>query len=147
MERELFGRLERGHTRQVRRHRLVAAASIVVLAAGGIAGVQIASVPAISHNAYCYASADAKARVVQASRPTENNEGESAAEIMSDRVAQANADCLLAWNAGIFGDSGKVITVPPLQTCVRNDQIIAVLPNTAGTEPAAFCTSVGMNAP
>ncbi len=146
MEAELFGRLERSHTRQVRKHRLVAAASIVLLASGGVAAVHVASTPAVSHDAYCYATADPNARTVEAARPTVIGSNESAAQILADRVSQATSDCLLVWNAGIFSDS-KVVTVPQLQACVRNDQVIAVFPEAATDTAADFCDNLGMSAP
>jgi hypothetical protein len=146
MEAELFGRLERSHTRQVRRHRLVAAASIVLLAGGGVAAVQVASTPAVSHEAYCYATADANARTVEASRPTVVGSNLTAAQVLADRVTQATSDCLLVWNAGIFSDS-KVITVPQLQACVRNDQVIAVFPKATADSATDFCDNLGMSAP
>jgi hypothetical protein len=118
METDLFGRLERGHTRQVRRHRLVAAASIALLSVGGVAGVTQANNVVVNRAAYCYSAADTGSASVQS------------------EFAPAAADL-----------TGSGSTVPPLQACIRNDQVVAVFPNRDATSADQFCENLGMSAP
>jgi hypothetical protein len=152
MEEELFGRLERGHTRQVRRHRLVAAASIVLLASGGVAAVQVASNAAVSHSAYCYAAADTGSQSAQVALPVDQIkvDGNSLHHAgVSEAANLAVQHCLVLWQGGFFATdpSSGSATVPKLQACIRNDQVIAVFPKTLGGSADAFCTNLGMSAP
>ncbi len=152
MEDELFGRLERSHTRQVRRHRLVAAASIVLLAGGGVAAVQVANNTAVSYSAYCYATANADAQSTQVTLPVDEVkvDGSSLRHAgVSAVVNLAVRHCLVLWQGGFFdaGSTSGQTTDPKLQACVRNDQVIAVFPKAIGGSADDFCTNLGMSAP
>lgn len=153
METELFSRLERGYTRQVRRHRIVAAGAIVLLAGGGVAGVTVANTPSQSWLAYCYATADTGAQTVAVS--SANVEGEHGApavtQKLGDRIANAVSRCGAVWEAGVFSpttSSSVTHSIPLLQPCIRNDQIIAIFAKGSADETAAlFCGDLGMSAP
>jgi hypothetical protein len=152
MEEELFGRLERSHTRQVRRHRLVAAASIVLLAGGGVAAVQVANSTAVSHSAYCYATADAGSQSAQVALPVDEVKVNGSSLQHAGISAAANLavqHCLIVWNSGYFdaGSTSGQTSDPKLQACVRNDQVIAVFPKTLGGSADQFCANLGMSAP
>jgi hypothetical protein len=151
MEDELFGRLEHSHRRQVRRHRLVAAASIVLLAGGGVAAVQVANNTAVSHSAYCYATADAGSQSAQVTLPVDEVKVDGSSLQHAGVSAAANLavqHCLIVWNSGYFdGSTSGQTTDPKLQACVRNDQVIAVFPKTIGGSADDFCTNLGMSAP
>jgi hypothetical protein len=153
MEASLFVRLERSHTRQVRRHRLVAAASVVLLAGAGIASVTQANGLVVSNAAYCYAAASTSSRSVQVEAPDVHMGGGkiAAAKSRAGSVIVAERHCLDAWEVGIFaassGSSPQVITVPVLQSCIRNDLVVAVFPKDSGESADQFCNDLGMNAP
>jgi hypothetical protein len=146
MEAELFGRLEHSHTRQVRRHRLVAVASIVLLASGGVAGVTEANQVAVARVAYCYSAANTNSRHAMAqyidAHSQSDNSSISDALAMSAGLAVEGCDAI--WSTGYFGSTA---TAPPLQACVRNDQVIAVFPKNDAATTAQFCDSLGMSAP
>jgi hypothetical protein len=146
MEAELFGRLEHSHTRQVRRHRLVAVASIVLLAGGGVAGVTEANQSVVSRAAYCYAGADTNSQhsLGQISGAAALNNDTSAPDVRAKVAALAVQSCAAVWAIGLLGST---TTAPPLQACVRNDQVIAVFPKDGATTPAEFCDNLGMSAP
>jgi hypothetical protein len=154
MEASLFTRLERSHTRQVRRHRLVAAASVVLLAGAGIASATQANGVVVSNAAYCYASDSSSARTVQVEAPDVHFLKGGTIPGAKSRVhaaAVALDQCGALWDGGFFAPpgpaSGQVITIPQLQACVRNDLVIAVLPKYSAESADGFCTDVGMNAP
>jgi hypothetical protein len=145
METELFGRLEHSHTRQVRRHRLVAVASIVLLASAGVAGVTESNQVSVSRAAYCYSAASTNSQQVlgQDIDPVAPGSDSSTAGLRAKAVAQAMQSCAAVWSTGAFGST----TAPPLRACVRNDQVIAVFPKNDATAAGEFCDNLGMSAP
>jgi hypothetical protein len=143
MEGELFGRLERSHARRVRRHRLVVAASIVALSVAGVAGVTQANSTAVNRAGYCYSAADAGSTSVQVQfAPAAPNLTGSAQRARSAELAVAS--CGTAWSTGVLGSNTGI---PPLQACIRNDQVVAVFPKRNAGSADAFCGSLGMSAP
>jgi hypothetical protein len=143
MEGELFWRLERSHTRKLRRHRLVLAASVVALSAAGVAGVTQANSTAVNHAAYCYASASTGSKSIQAQfAPQANNLTGTAQRVRSAQLAVAS--CGVAWTTGVLGSGAGI---PPLQACIRNDQVVAVFPKAGADSAAGFCENLGMSAP
>jgi hypothetical protein len=146
MEAELFGRLEHSHTRQVRRHRLVAAAAVVLLAGGGVAGVTEANQPMVSRAAYCYAGPDTNSQELlgQYFDPRLHGGDSPSADLRAKAVEQALRSCGSIWESGLLGAGA---TAPPLQACVRNDQVIAVFPKNDATPAGEFCDNLGMSAP
>ena len=146
MEAELFGRLEHSHTRQVRRHRLVAAAAVVLLASGGVAGVTEANQSVVSSAAYCYAGSDTNSQHTQGEFSGDDavNGDFSSPNVRAKAVALAVQSCAAAWSTGVLGAG---TTAPPLQACVRNDQVIAVFPKNDATPAGEFCDDLGMSAP
>jgi hypothetical protein len=145
MEAELFGRLEHSHTRQVRRHRLVAAASIVLLATGGVAGVTEANHASVTSAAYCYSAANTNSTVsVGYYGDALRKDGLSGGTERTEAAALAVVSCQAIWTTGVLGAGA---TAPPLQACVRNDQVIAVFPKDDATPAGEFCDNLGMSAP
>jgi hypothetical protein len=154
MEASLFTRLERSHSRQVRRHRLVAAASVVVLAGAGVASVTQANTVVVSNAAYCYSADSSGARAVQVEAPDVHFLKGGNIPGAKSRVHAANValdQCNALWAGGFFAPSGsasgQVITVPVLQSCIRNDLVVAVFPENSAATPDQFCNDLGMNAP
>jgi hypothetical protein len=146
MEAELFGRLEHSHTRQVRRHRLVAAAAVVLLAGGGVAGVTEANQVAVSRVAYCYSAANTKSQQAMVQYiDTHAHSGDfSDDDVRVMSAGLAVSGCSAIWATGVFGSTTMA---PPLQACVRNDQVIAVFPKDGATPVGEFCDNLGMSAP
>jgi hypothetical protein len=143
IEGELFEKLERSHSRKARRHRLVIAASVVVLAGAGVAGVTQANGTAVNRAAYCYSAANTGSKSIQAqSAPDASNLTGAAQRARSAKLAVDT--CGDAWNAGVLG-SGT--SIPPLQACIRNDQVVAVFPSSGAVAADAFCSNLGMSAP
>jgi hypothetical protein len=143
IEAKLFGRLERSHTRQVRRHRFVAAAAVVAVAGAGLAAAAITDGLTAQHVAYCYSSASTAGTpvTVQAPDAAPTSDGGSASA-----VPVALANCAAAWQSGALSPSSTPSS-PTLQACVRNDQLIAVFPRTSAESLDAFCTGLGLTAP
>jgi hypothetical protein len=145
MEAELFGRLEHSHTRQVRRHRLVAAAAVVLLASGGVAGVTEANHVSVTSSAYCYSAANTNSTVSTGLYVAAlSKDGMSGATERAKAAALAVVSCQATWSTGVLGAG---TTAPPLQACVRNDQVIAVFPKNDATPAGEFCDNLGMSAP
>ena len=153
METELFSRLERSHTRQVRRHRLVAVGAVVLLAGGGVAGVTVANTTSQTHLAYCYSGADTSSRNIGVLAAIDEGEkgGSAATQTVAARIANATARCGAIWEAGMFSapnSNPAPNTIPLLQPCIRNDQVIAIFPKVIADETATlFCGDLGMSAP
>jgi hypothetical protein len=145
METELFGRLEHSHARKVRKHRLVAVASVLLLSTAGVAGVTEANGTVVNHAAYCYQSADTSSQYVQgqAVDMLEQSDGTGATS-RQKQATLAEQSCGLAWSTGSIGNSA---TVPTLQACVRNDQVFAVFPKDNALSAVTFCTNLGLSAP
>jgi hypothetical protein len=145
MEAELFGRLAHSHTRQVRRHRLVAAAAVVLLAGGGVAGVTESNQVSVTSAVYCYSAANTSSSV-----STGQYGGALGQDDLSGGTERAKAaalavvSCQAIWTTGVLGAGA---TAPPLQACVRNDQVIAVFPKNDATPAGEFCDDLGMSAP
>jgi hypothetical protein len=143
IEANLFGKLERSHIRQVRRHRLVAAAAVIVVAGAGVAAATITDALTAQHLAYCYPAASTASTpvTVQApdAAPTSDGGSESA-------IPAALANCAAAWQTGALSPSSTPSS-PTLRACVRNDQLIAVFPYAGDDAASAFCRSLGLTAP
>jgi hypothetical protein len=153
MESELFTRLEHGHARQVRRHRLGAVGVVLVLAGTSIAAVTVASVPAQTNLAYCYSapSTSSSSNQVATADFAGTSGRATGAASQVHRIANALARCGQAWQTGVFAApsvNSVRHSIPTLQACIRNDQVIAIFPKkNAATPAAAFCDAVGMSAP
>jgi hypothetical protein len=145
METELFGKLERSHTRQVRRHRLVAAAAVVLIAGAGVASVTQARPTAVSNAAYCYAAASTGSHFIDVEAPYSKV---TTPKSLRTSAAVAVRHCASTWHAGLVVPSKPApATIPKLQACVRNDQVIAVFPKKSSESADEFCTNLGMYAP
>jgi hypothetical protein len=155
MEHELFTRLERSHTRKVRKHRLIAGVAAIALASGGVAAVTVATQSIQDYSAYCYSLPDTGAPSVQLTSPSDTIvDGKAASKVpLPARFADGVAGCQAAWSQGFFarGDqnaTGKVFDIPELQACLRDDLAIAVFPKKDAAESAAdFCSALGMSPP
>ena len=143
IEASLFGKLERSHTRQVRRHRLVAAAAVIVVAGAGVAAATITDALTAQHVAYCYPAASTASTPVTVQAPDAAPTSDGGA---GSAVPTALANCAAAWQAGWLSPSSTPSS-PTLQACVRSDQLIAVFPNAAGETASAFCAGLGLIAP
>jgi hypothetical protein len=143
IEANLFGKLERSHTRQVRRHRLVAAAAVIVVAASGVAAATITDALTAQHVAFCYSTASTAGTpvTVQAPDAAPTSDGGSASA-----VPAALANCAAAWQSGVLSPSSTPSS-PTLQACVRNDQLIAVFPKHTDASATAFCAGLGLLVP
>lgn len=166
IEHTLFDRIEGSQRARGARHRLVAAASaVVLLGAGGAAWVALATPQLRATSTYCYAAADTSAPFTQVGSPGDSFDDQGNATPVpypADRFAAALDNCAAVWGVGFFegsfnGDAadnyssesysseseGQVDdaderSVPNLTVCVRPDQVPAVFPRYA--EPA---TSTG----
>jgi len=145
LEAKLFGRVERSHTRQVRRHRLVAAAAVVVVAGAGIAAATFPDHGTAQHVAFCYSAASTTSRYVTVQSP-DADVAAGADSPTAASVPAATANCLAAWQVGAVGTS-PAISDQNLQACVRNDQLIAIFPKNSADSAADFCGSLGLVAP
>jgi hypothetical protein len=145
LEGELFTRLERSHTRQVRRHRFVAAAAIVLVAAGGtVAAGTVANQKQQNDFAYCYSGSDTSSQSAQITLPDDQGaNSDPAAPPDAGRVQTAVTRCGQVWNAGVFGAS----TVPTLQPCIQDNLLIAVFAKPDSSSASVFCGNLGMSAP
>jgi hypothetical protein len=151
LEGGLFSRITVRHKRQVLRHRLVAAAALLVVAGAGVAAGTIASPSQQSRFAYCYSGSTTSARVAQLLLPTGTKaEVKSGAAATASRASNALVMCRTAWQGGAFNTSSSTdpFPVPKLQVCLRDDLIISVFRKPNGSQTAdAFCNHLGLSAP
>jgi hypothetical protein len=124
----------------------VAAAAVVLLAGGGVAGVTEANQAVVSRAAYCYSGSDTKSQYVQGQYSGHGalSNDSSSPDVRARVVALAVQSCAAVWTTGVLGAG---TTAPPLQACVRNDQVIAVFPKNDATPAGEFCDDLGMSAP
>ena len=147
IEGELFERITVRHRRRVLRHRLVAVATVLVLAGAGVAAGTIANPTQQSKFAYCYDGATMTARVAQVVIPTDPHSG---TVDPTAQVANALLVCKSIWRGGVFskGNGTGPFPVPKLQVCLRDDLIVSIFRKpTAGQSAEAFCNNLGLSAP
>ena len=146
LEGELFARLERGHTRQVRRHRLVAAAAIVMVAAGGTVAAGTVANPAAQTNlTFCYPGSDTSSRPTEALPLDAQNAGGKQLPLDATRINDALASCTTVWQSGVLGTT---VQHPTLQACIQDNLTVAVFRKSDDSESAAdFCDNLGLSAP
>jgi hypothetical protein len=151
LEGELFDRVTRRHRRQVRRHRLVAIAAVLVVAGAGVAAGTIASPTQQSKFAYCYNGDTTGARLAQLTLPNNKNfDSKPGTTATAAQVANAAALCKSAWRNGAFSTSSGSgpFPVPRLQVCLRDDLIVSVFRKANAAESAeTFCNNLGLSAP
>jgi hypothetical protein len=116
---------------------------VVLLASGGVAGVTEANQSVVSRAAYCYAGSDTNSQHTQGEFSGDGaSNASSSPDVRAKVAALAVQSCDAIWSTGVFG-----ATAPPLQACVRNDQVIAVFPKNDATPAGEFCDNLGMSAP
>jgi hypothetical protein len=151
LEGELFARITKRHRRQVLRHRLVAAAAVLVIAGAGVAAGTIANPSQQVNLAYCYGGATPSSQVAQGMLPNNGAfRSKPGSKPSAARIANALALCEGAWKSGIFNKTSRPgpFPVPRLQVCLRDDLIVSVFPKKNGSESAeAFCSNLGLSAP
>lgn len=105
----------------------VAAGTAVLLGAGSLAWVTLASHTQQTRSTYCYSADSTDSRYTQVGLPDEQTgpDGTTQPATPADRAASAIDLCASAWTAGILSDSA---TVPALVVCVRTDNVPAVFP-------------------
>jgi hypothetical protein len=148
METELFQRIGVRHRRQVLRHRLVAAAAIVLLAGAGVAAGTVANPSQQRNLAYCYSGDSLSSRSAQ--NVLSNNfdpKSKPNARPSAAKVARAVALCDTVWQAGVFGPA--VTKAPKLQPCIQDNLIVSVFPKKKNDSENAddFCGNLGLSAP
>jgi hypothetical protein len=151
LESELFARVTTRHRRQVLRHRLVAAAAVLVVAGAGVAAGTIANPTQQSDLAYCYGGPSTSSQVAQALLPTngifQSKPGHRPSAAL---ISRALSLCEGSWKSGFFDKTGGVgpFPVPTLQVCLRDDLIVSVFRKPNAKESAdAFCNNLGLSAP
>lgn len=151
IEEHLVRRVAVRHRRQVLRHRLIAAAAVLVVAGAGVAAGTIANPTQQSKFAYCYGGSTTGSRLAQLILPNSKNADAGARPTASpERVANAVILCKSAWSVGFFNTSSKTgpFPVPKLQVCLRDDLIISVFRKPAtGGSARDFCNELGLSAP
>lgn len=172
IESTLFDRIEGSERARGARHRLVAAASaVVLLGVGGAAWVALATPQLRATSTYCYEAADTSSEYTQVGPASESfDEFGNATPIPypEDRFSAALDNCAGVWRIGFFGntptdanmqmDAANEHTVPDLIVCLRPDQVPAVFPRDAepgsstGSESASeadreFCFDLGLLSP
>ena len=151
LERALFDRITLRHHRQILRHRLVAAAAILVLAGAGVAAGTIANPTQQSKFAYCYSGDTANSRLAQLILPNNKDfDSKPGTTATAAQVANASALCKGLWRSGVFGTSSQSgpFAVPKLQVCLRDDLIVSVFRKPTASQSAdAFCSKLGLSAP
>lgn len=109
IENTLFDRIAGSERARGARHRLIAAASaVVLLGAGGAAWVALASPQLRATSTYCYAAADTSAPFTQVGSPSESFDDSGTATPVpypADRFAAALDNCAAVWNVGFFEGS------------------------------------------
>jgi hypothetical protein len=147
IESELFARITVHHRRQVVRHRLVAAAALVVLAGAGVAAGTVANPNQQRNTASCYGGDTLSSRVSQVAASNGTDVGVNAGVPPSAAmVARVVSMCGNLWDAGTFGSPEP--TTPKLQACLQDNLVIAVFPKkNASVSADAFCTRLGLSAP
>ena len=148
LEGELFKRINVHHRRQVLRHRLVAAAAIVVLAGAGVAAGTVANPSQQRNLAYCYSGDSLSSQSAQ--NVLSNNfdpKSKPNARPSAAKVARAVALCDTVWEAGVFGSPAT--KAPKLQACLRDNLIVSVFPKKKNDSGSAddFCGNLGLSAP
>jgi hypothetical protein len=151
IESQLFDRIANLHRRQVVRHRLVAAAAVLVVAGAGIAAGTVANPTQQSKFANCYEGDNTNSQLAQVAFPT--NRGYVSKHETRPSAAQiSNALflCKSVWSGGGFSsgsDSGR-FAVPALQVCLQDNLVVSIFRKTETGEGAdAFCGRLGMSAP
>ncbi len=151
LERQLFERITVRHRRQVLRHRLVAAAAVLVVAGAGVAAGTIASPTQQSKFAYCYSGDTTGSRLAQLTLPNNKDfDSKPGTTATAAQVANAAALCTSAWRDGVFNStsSSGPLPVPKLQVCLRDDLIVSTFRKTKAKESAeSFCNGLGLSAP
>jgi hypothetical protein len=151
LEGELFDRIAVRHRRQVLRHRLVAAAAILVVAGAGVAAGTIANSTQQSKFANCYEGSSTNSREAQVAFPTNRGYATKPATTASpQQISNALFLCQGLWRIGAFSTSSGAGTfpVPKLQVCLRDDLIVSVFRKTNANESAdEFCNRLGLSAP
>jgi hypothetical protein len=150
LEAKLFSRLEHGEKRKVRRHRLVAAAAIVMISGGAVAANSVATDSSQQNLATCYSAADTGSHSVQLSGALSRSATDHSLTLTSihERTASALSRCGAAWQAGVLagGSATPTTTVPALQACLSNNQVIEVFPKSDSRVTAtAFCGNLGLS--
>ena len=146
MEGELFTRLERSHTRRVRRHRLVAAAAAVLVVSGGsIAAGTVANPVAQSNLTSCYQGSDASSQVKSVAPISSQSTGGNQGPSDTARIDDAVQACTLVWQSGGLGAK---VEHPLLQACIQDNLLVAVFRKSDDSVSASeFCDDLGMSAP
>jgi hypothetical protein len=151
LEGGLFDRIDLRHRRQVRRHRIVAAVAILVVAGAGVAAGTIASPAQQSKFAYCYSGSETSSHVVELGLPNNKDfDSKPGTTATAAQVANAVSLCKSAWSSGVFNTSSQSgpFPVPKLQVCLRDDLIVSVFRKPKATVSAeAFCNNLGLSAP
>jgi hypothetical protein len=151
IEGELFARIEVRHRRQVLRHRLVAAAAVLVIAGAGVAAGTVASPVQQSKSAYCYSGDSPSSRLAQLTLPISKDFDSKPGTIATAaQVDNALTLCKTVWRFGAFSRSSKSgpFPVPKLQVCLRDDLIVSIFRKPATPESAEeFCGNLGLSAP
>jgi hypothetical protein len=151
IESQLFDRIAKVHRRQVARHRLVAAAAILVLAGAGVAAGTVANPTQQSKFANCYEGGNTNSRLAQVAFPT--NRGfvtKHETRPSAAQISNALFLCKSLWSGGGFnpGSSSGPFAVPALQVCLQDNLVVSIFRKTDTTENAdAFCGRLGMSAP
>ena len=151
LEGALFDRITVRYRRQVRRHRLVAAAAVLIIAGASVAAGTVANPQQQSNLAYCYQGATTNSRVAELLLPNQFHPGSHPSVAATNaRVTTALLICESAWSGGAFNSStgAQHEPVPKLQVCLRDDLIVSVFRKTnTGESAAAFCENLGQSAP
>jgi hypothetical protein len=147
MEGELFDRITVRHRRQVVRHRLLAAAALVVVAGAGVAAGTIANPSQQRDTASCYGGDSLTSQVSQGAASNNTDFSvKTGVPPSAAKVARVVSMCGNLWEAGRFGSPQT--TAPKLQACLQDNLVIAVFPKKNASESAdAFCTKLGLSAP
>lgn len=147
IENELFERITVRHRRQVVRHRLVAAAAIVVLAGAGVAAGTIANPSQQRNLAVCYSADSISSQSAQSMLPNNLDlKSKSGTRPSAAKIARAVVLCVSVWQDGVFGS--PTTSPPKLQACLQDNLQIAVFPRKNRSESAnEFCSSLGLSAP
>jgi len=160
MERRLFDAIGDSNKSHIRRKRLAASASVLLIVGGAAAGWATLAAPrAGQYTASCYTGASASSDHIEVgtTAPSQGPDGSPQGATYNDPAAVALEQCALAWKTGMLpqfqngtsGGSTRLDRIPTLQLCVQNAEVFAIFPRAPGDQRPAnqFCTSLGMNPP
>lgn len=154
-EQTMLRRLDAATRLRAIRHRLLAGAiALTVAASGTIAAVTVANQTMQSQTAYCYSEPSVDSRYTQVASPSTvtTPDGEELTITTDDRIAAAVEKCAAVWRVGFFDSLNAPVDdwvdsdVPPLIACVRPDQVPAVFPRgPSAASDLEFCRGIGMS--